>query len=314
MRASLFWARRTKIRVIRRVRLLSLSVVIVNYNTQDLLAACLSSIFHNSSGIDLEVVVVDNGSSDGSANMVESRFPQVKLIRNRTNLYFTKANNQGIRASTALYVLVLNSDTLVLDGTLKKMLEFMEAHPEAGVMSCVFLATNGEVIPTCWQAHTLTELLFSGDIMSNLFPNSSFRQSRRMNDWDRLSLREVDVVVDACAMFRKQALDEVGLYDEAFLLYYTEDDICLRLHQAGWKVFHYPDAQIMHRTEGTVRRGPTARNRAIHRNDLIRYFSKYHSAGATLLISVVSAIDLSGVWLYLQLKRRRGRLQRRAAY
>ncbi|MCL4498889.1 MAG: glycosyltransferase family 2 protein [Chloroflexi bacterium] len=279
-----------------------LTVSIISFNTKDLLVNCLESIYANTEGISFEVIVVDNASTDGSAEAVRTRFPQVRLIANDRNLYFTKAHNQAIGVSAGRYVLILNSDTILLPGTLEKMVQFMDAHPQAGAASCVFLNPDGTIWPSCWKFKTLSAVLWGLNIPLNLFPNARARTEPRMLDWDRTTLREVDVVVDAFMMVRRGAIEEVGTYDETLLLYATEDDFCLRLKSAGWKIYHVPEAKIIHINRGSVDQVRLLTIQSIYRRDTVRFLRKHHGFGIALIGNVIISLDLviAGAYLFIK--------------
>ena len=171
-----------------------ISISIVSFNTNEVLRSCLDSIFHNNGDVAVEVIVVDNASTDGSVEMVEHEFPQASLIRNERNLMFTKANNQAIRRSRAPYVLILNSDTRLPRGMLREMIDFMESHPKAGAASCNFLSPEGAIQPVGWKFHTLGSMMANQKIARWLFPNSRVLREHSMPDWDRTSSRQVDVI------------------------------------------------------------------------------------------------------------------------
>ena len=238
---------------------------------------------------------MDNASSDGTADMVKERFPWVRLTANSENVFFTKANNQALSRATGRYVLVLNPDTLLEDGTIDNMAGFMEHHPEAGAASCVFMDSSGSIIRTCWRARTLSWLLLSREPIVRVFRNSRALRNASMADWDRQSEREVDVVSDAFLFARRSALREVGFYDERFLLYLTEDDVCMRLRSAGHKIMHNPGARICHLVSRSTKKKPMFAILRIQRDDFTTYFRKHHGAAAGLAAWLICSLELL-VW------------------
>jgi len=226
---------------------LDLSIIIVSWNVRDLLLDCLNSVYAETKGVSFEVFVVDNASSDGSAEMVEQEFPQVKLIRNQENLGFAKANNQAIRQSKGRYVLLLNPDTVVVNDALANMIPFMEAHQDVGAVGPRLLNPDGTVQLWCGGSFPtpLTEF-FRLAKLSYLFPKSRIFGRRLMSFWDRNDTREVDLLSGACMMVRREAINQVGLMDEDFFMYADDVEWCYRIKKAGWKIYLYSDAEIIH--------------------------------------------------------------------
>ena len=226
---------------------MKLSVIIVNWNAKSLLDQSLSSVYSCiTENFPLEVFVVDNGSSDGSPGMVKEKFPAVKLIENRKNLGFARANNQAIVKSSGKYVLLLNSDVIVLDKALEKTVTFLESHPEAGAVGCKLLNQDGTLQHSCYNFGSLTRSVISSlGLDQTIFRNISKFQSL-LKDWSHDKVREVDYVRGAFLMLRKKSIEHVGLLDERFFMYAEEADICYRLKKAGWKVYFFPGAEVIH--------------------------------------------------------------------
>ncbi|MDI6870787.1 MAG: glycosyltransferase family 2 protein [Bacillota bacterium] len=203
---------------------MDLSVIIVSYNTRELLKECLESIHAAEPQVEYEVIVVDNNSSDGSPDMVRSRFPEVVVQANPENLGFSAACNQGIRLSTGRYVLLLNSDTVVLPGCFDRLVQFADSHPNAGVVGCSHLSPSGKMV-TCFAYG----FLFSR-------PATSRKVKALRNGW----------VSGACMLLRRRACEEVGGLDEDFFFGSEDLELCWRILKKGWKVYYTPDAQIIH--------------------------------------------------------------------
>ena len=222
-----------------------LSIIIVSWNTLGLLRDCLESLFESRPASDLEVFVVDNGSHDGSPDMVESRFPAVRLIRNTDNAGFAAANNQAIKLATGRHVLLLNSDTLVHPGAIDASIAYLDANPHVGVMGCRVLNGDGTVQATCSQFPTLANLML---LTTGLFrvPGLSFAQRYRMDDWQRDDERDVEVVSGCYLMVRGSALESVGLLDENFFFFGEETDWCRRFLAHGYAVRFAPVGTITH--------------------------------------------------------------------
>ncbi|OGD63450.1 hypothetical protein A2160_02315 [Candidatus Beckwithbacteria bacterium RBG_13_42_9] len=227
---------------------MDLSIIIVSHNTKGLLANLLNSIKDSEAGFyKIETIVVDNASTDRSPEMVKSNFPQVKLIINQQNLGFAVANNKGIRQAGGRYLLLLNSDTLVNNKTLKIMIDFLDQHPEYSVATCRVELPNGHLDPAChrgfpkpWASMTY----FSG--LEQIFPKSKlfgqYHQGWKEND----QIHEVDVISGAFFMLRREIIDKVGLLDEGFFMYGEDIDWCLRIHKSGFRVAYVPNTKITH--------------------------------------------------------------------
>lgn len=225
---------------------MDVSIVIVNWNTRDILRGCLASIFKETKGFPLEVIVVDNDSTDGSPQMVETEFPQVLLIANSENVGFATANNQGIAIARGRYVLLLNSDTIVLDNAIGKMISFAECNPEAGAMACRILNPDGTLQLSCFLFPSLLNMALLATYLGKLFPRSKLfgREMMSWSDWSNVC--EVDVVAGCFMLVRREVIDQVGVLDERFFMYAEETDWCYRMKQAGWKILFTPDAEIIH--------------------------------------------------------------------
>lgn len=226
--------------------LMDVSIIIVNWNTRDILRDCLESVYEQTKDISYEVIVIDNASSDDSVQMIKSKFPQVILIENAENRGFASANNQGIQIAKGRYCLLLNSDTIVLDGAIQKTLAFADQHPEAAVVGCKVLNSDRSLQPTCFMFPSLLNLFLSATYLYKIFHHSRFFGREQMTWWDRNDVSEVDVVTGCFMLVRNKAIEQVGLMDESFFMYAEETDWCYRYIQSGWKNIFYPDAAIIH--------------------------------------------------------------------
>jgi hypothetical protein len=224
----------------------TLSVVIVTYNSSLFLTDCLTSVLRQGGTLAYEVIVVENASTDRSLDILRGQFPAARVIRNSANRGFTAANNQAIEAATGKYILLLNPDTVVHAGCLEIMVRFMDAHQEAGAAGPKIcnedgsLQRTGVTFPSLWNV--FVESLFLDD----LFPSSRiFGQHRRLYDNPDL-VHDVDYLQGSCLCIRRRALDDAGFLDEDFFMYFEETDICYRLKQHGWKILYNPSASIVH--------------------------------------------------------------------
>lgn len=238
-----------------------LSIVIVNWNTRDMLRDCLESVFDNLGDLEAEVFVVDNASSDGSPSMVIREFPSVKLIRNTENLGFAAANNEAIRLSAGRYVLLLNSDTILHDDVLEQCFTYMEENPRIGVMGCRVLNTDGSLQITCSRFPSLINLSLLTSGLARL-PWPKILDRYQMRHWNRLDARQVEVI-SGCFMFaRSAAIAQVGVMDEDFFFFGEETDWCRRFQNAGWQLWFAPVGVITHHGGGSCKR-------LNHRRDLL---------------------------------------------
>ena len=237
---------------------MDVSVIIVNWNTESLLRDCLGSVFDTTGGIPFEVIVIDNASSDGSVAMVEREFPQVKLVKNSDNKGFAAANNQGMALAGGRYVLLLNSDTVVLGDVIGATVRFADAHPDTGVVGCRVLNADRSLQPTCFMYPSLLNMLLSSTYLYKCFPQSRFFGRERMTWWDRTDTRDVDVVTGCYMLVRRETIDQVGRMDECFHMYGEETDWCCRFKEAGWRVVFAPVGQIIHYGGASSRQKPAA--------------------------------------------------------
>jgi len=222
------------------------SVIIVNWNTKELLRDCLSSACENAGDIDYEIIVIDNASADGSAEMVKNDFRQVILIENSENRGFAAANNQGIAVAKGRYVLLLNSDTVVLDNAIANTVRFADENPQAAVTGCRVLNPDRTLQRTCFMFPSVLNMLLSSTYLYKLFSKNRFFGREQMTWWDRNDVRPVDVVTGCFMLVRREAIEQVGMMDEQFFMYGEETDWCYRFREKGWKVIFAPVGQIIH--------------------------------------------------------------------
>lgn len=241
-----------------------LSVLVASYNTRDLLLDCLASLEKNGGGLDVETVVVDNASADGTPEAVAARFPKVALLRNGVNEGFAKANNRALALARGRFVLLLNPDTLVPPDVLLPMVRLMEANPEVGVAGCRVDRPDGGLdaackrsFPTPWSALGR----FLG--LDRRFPRL-FGAYRRAAD-DPRGRYEVDAVVGAFMLVRRETIDEVGGLDESFFMFGEDLDWCYRVKEKDWRVWYVGDRGVVHHKGAATRQEPQRMNWHFHR-------------------------------------------------
>lgn len=270
-----------------------LSVIIINYNVKQLLRECLYSIYRNTKRINLEIIIVDNNSTDGSVDMVKSEFPEVKLIENCQNLGFAKANNQALKENKGRYVLLLNPDTVVLPNALDKMIEFMEANSQAGALGCKLLYPDGSLQRSCRSFPTLTTAFFENLGLEKFFPKNKLIAKYRMGYWDYNDVREVDQPMGSALMIRREVIEHVGFLDERFYMFFEEVDWCFRIKKRGWKIYFMPSAEIIHYGSQSARPS-MPRMMILGYKSKHRFFRKHYGI---LSEWIVKPIDLLGLIL-----------------
>jgi hypothetical protein len=256
-----------------------LSIAIVSYNTREPLRRCLQSIRDHHGGLDLEVIVVDNGSRDGSVSMVRQVMPEALVVEPGWNTWFTGGNNLAIQKATGEYVWILNPDTVVVPGTLPTMLAYLRAHPRVGAVSCQMRFPDGRVQRTGSRMPGYADLVLDYSILGLLLaPWRARRRARlRFAGWSRESTRPVEVVPGSNLMAPLALVRQVGAFDERFRLYFAEDDLCRRILDAGSDVHFVGDAVLVHEegaSVGQVRRLATR----VYFEDLLRFAEKHHGA------------------------------------
>ncbi|OGD94930.1 hypothetical protein A3F02_02760 [Candidatus Curtissbacteria bacterium RIFCSPHIGHO2_12_FULL_38_9b] len=226
---------------------MDLAIVIVSYNTKELLAECLHTLLVASRGIRCEINVIDNNSSDGTVDMIKTKFPQINLIANLENKGFSKANNQILKKVKSRYALILNPDTIMPPDTLKKMISYMDANLDVAVSTCRVELLNGELdkdcrrhFPSPWRAFCHFSKL------SLLFKNTRIFDSYYMGYISVKKEHEIDSCVGAFMMLRVTALKKVGYFDEDFFFYGEDLDLCWRFKEAGYKIIYNPAVKIIH--------------------------------------------------------------------
>lgn len=226
---------------------MKLSVIIVNYNVRAYLEQCLRTVFEAMKGIDGDVFVVDNLSTDGSVEMVREKFPAVRLIANKVNVGFSRANNQAVRESTAEYVLLLNPDTVVGEDVFHKVIAFMDAHPKAGGLGVKMIDGTGQFLPESKRGLPTPSVAFFKIIgLTRLFPRSKVFGRYHLGHLAENEAAPIEILSGACMFLRKRTLDEVGLLDESFFMYGEDIDLSYRITMGGYENWYFPDARIIH--------------------------------------------------------------------
>jgi len=224
-----------------------LSIIIVNYNVKYFLEQCINSIKTASKGLNIEIIIVDNNSTDGSIEMIQNEFPNCNLIRNNKNVGFSKANNQGIKKSKGKYILLLNPDTIIEEDTLIKCILFMEKNSNAGSLGVKMIDGNGKFLPESKRSFPSPMVAFYKIFgLSAIFPKSKKFGTYHLTYLDENKIHEVDVLSGAFLFIRKKVLNKIGLLDEDFFMYGEDIDISYRIQKSGFKNYYFPKTKIIH--------------------------------------------------------------------
>lgn len=263
-----------------------LAIVIVSWNVAPLLRACLDSILHAPDVVErdgqlwvgqhrAEIWVVDGASSDGSAAMVRERYRQVHLIACDTNVGFTAGNNLALRRCDARYLLLLNPDTEIVEDALSNMVDYMERHPEIGVLGPQLRYPDGRPQPSRRRFPTLATAFMESTLLEEWLPNNRWARAYRFADAPADVIQPVDWVTGACMLVRRKATERVGLLDEDLFMYSEELDWCRRLVADGWRVIYYPCAVVVHHEGQSAGQVIAARDIYFH-SSKVHYFRKHH--------------------------------------
>jgi len=259
---------------------MDLSIIILNWNTRELLARCLESVYSTVSDPSFEIIVVDNGSTDGSQAMLRDQFPRVHLIQNQENVGFARANNQAVAASQGRYTLLLNSDATLLPNAVQAMLDLAESRPRAGVIGAQLLNADGSFqashtpFPNLWREF----LILSGVgrlIYGRWYPSRGPEEGK--------GPQPVDYVEGACMLIRREAFDDTGGLDEGYFMYAEEVDLCYAMRERGWQVWYQPAARVIHLGGGSSRNRQTQREADLYRSR-VRFFRKHYGDRAARLL------------------------------
>jgi N-acetylglucosaminyl-diphospho-decaprenol L-rhamnosyltransferase len=277
---------------------MDISIIVVSYNTRELLAACLRSVANASlAGVEYEVLVVDNSSVDGSADMVVTDFPHVRLLRNCENRGFAAANNQALAVARGRYVLLLNSDALLSPEALPEMIAYMDAQPKVGVLGGQLFNPDGTFQSSYfdfpdWRSELLLLTGIARWLLGTAYPSYAEAHSQET--------RRVDWVSGALFMVRRQAMNQVGAFDEDYFMYAEEMDWCFRMRKAGWDVAYLPQAQAVHISAGSAHRQPERRRTYVYGSKSLfvrKHWGSWQAKVFIALVRVSSFAKLSWWWI-----------------
>jgi len=279
---------------------LTLSVAIVNWNTRQMLLDALDSIYSAPPSFPFEVIVVDNASADGSAAAVAEQFPQVVLIANTDNTGYAEGNNQAIKTAKSAYILLLNPDVLLPAGGLEKAVEFMEAHSDTGALGVRQVHPDGKLQRSVRGFPTPVTVLWELLALSRFFPNSRLFGAYRMTWFDYAHVAEVDQPMGTFLLMRRTVVEQVGMLDEAFPIFFNEVDWCLRCKRAGWKIYFTPDVQIVHYGGASTTQVGAAMAWESRRG-LLKFYAKHYDAiWFWPLRALIALVSWPHAWLQAQ--------------
>ncbi|MDY7080228.1 MAG: glycosyltransferase family 2 protein [Chloroflexota bacterium] len=270
---------------------MDVSIIIVNWNTRDLLAQCLQSVYDTEGDLDLEVIVVDNASTDGSVEMARQDFPQVQIIANAENVGFVQANNQAIAHCQGRYLLLLNSDAKALPGSLDKTVRFMNEHPNAGIAGVRLLNPDGTFqasytpFPTLWREF----LILSG--LGRLLVRSTFPSFGPQTE--KGAQRIKGYMEGAYLMARREAVGQAGGLDERIFMYAEEVDWCYRFHQTGWEVWYLPQAPVIHYGGQSTKQRQSRMEAELYRSRVYFFRKHYGRTAALCLRTMIYGMTMS---------------------
>lgn len=281
------------------------SVVIVTWNTKKIACDCLDSLRQCQDHLALQVIVVDNASSDGTAEAIADNYPEVTLIRNAANLGFAAANNIGIRHSTGKYVCLINSDVIVPPTCLPKMIEYMEAQPGVGVLGPKMRLPDGSIGDSCMRFPSVANWFGRALALDTIFKRLGWFGGFLMSDFRYDQTRDVDILTGWFWTIRREALNQAGLLDERFFMYGEDIEWCRRFHEFGWRVVFFADTEAIHYCRASSAKAPVRFYVEEQRANL-QYVEKYHSrlsqVGFAMAVGVNEVIRASGYSLAYLIK------------
>jgi GT2 family glycosyltransferase len=256
---------------------MDLSIIIVTYNSEDVIGKCLSSLKEHSPSCEHEIIVIDNASTDGTSDLVSNEFKSMRLEVNSENKGYSRGVNQGISLSRGRMFLIINPDIIVGEKSIDRLFNFMEDNPDAGMVGSKLIGSDGSLQYSCRSFYTLRALFLRRTFFGKLFPRAKALRKHLLMDYDHQKTRSVDWILGACMMVRVEAIEKTGLMDERFFLYFEDVDWCYRMKQHGWNVYYIPQSVMTHSymrsSVGSIFHKPFL----IHLLSLMRYYEKWNS-------------------------------------
>lgn len=273
---------------------MDLTIIIVNWNTRELLKNCIKSIIENKDDLKIKIIVVDNNSKDGSAEMVEKIFPEVIIIKSRKNIGFGKGNNLALPYANTPIIFFLNPDTVMMKGTIGKMVDFMKSNPKIGAIGCklVYPKEVTKTVGKDGEAHTLEmqwvpsplKILFKMLFLSDK-TIQKFKKFLPYHDPNKSGF--VSFLPGACLMVRKEVLDKIGYFDERFFMYGEDYELCHRIKAAGWQLYYMSEVKIAHHVGGSIQKGKSKFSTLMMCESISKLMEKYHGKLGKYLYRIV---------------------------
>jgi len=276
---------------------MELSIIIVNWNVKDLLVKSLTSIFKYIQNVNFEVFVVDNNSHDGSIHLIQQKFPQVKLIQNKHNLGFAKANNQAIRQASGDYVLLLNPDTELIDSSLTEMLAFIKNKPVCTIVGPKLLHSDKTTQASLRKFPGFWDQFFILLKLHNFFPNLKPIKKYHMFDFNYDEIIQVEQIMGAAMLINKKVFDKIGLLDENMWLIFEEVDFCKRAIDVGCHIYFYAPTQIIHHKGESFSQHKALVKQINFNHNLFYYFRKHKPFYQFILLWLLQPFSLFLAWL-----------------
>jgi len=255
--------------------MIDISIVIVSWNVRDFLKKCLASIYKNRDELNLEVFVVDNASADGTVEMIEKDFPEVKITANKNNLGFATANNQAIKKTSGRYILLLNPDTEICGNTLKMMVGFMEKNQKIGIAGCKHCYPDWTLQPSVRRLPSLLPVLLILTKIAKIIPGLPALNRYLAKDFDYKITQPAEQVAGSFFMTRKEAIESIGLMDEKFFLWFEEVDYCKRALTKGWQIWYNAENKIIHHGGQSFGQRLTLKKQLLFCKSARYYFKKH---------------------------------------
>ncbi len=265
---------------------MDVSIIIINWNTKDLLIDCIASIYKTTKNLSFEILVVDNGSSDNSVEAVRHLFPNIKVIENSYNHGFAKACNQGLRLINSRYAILLNTDTILCEGTIEKAIEFMDNNATVGICGGQLLNQDGSKQNSIANIPNLATELLNKSLLRKLFPEKYIGKELRID-----KPIEVESIIGAFMVVRREAINDVGLMDEAYFFFFEETDWCMMMKKKGWKVIHHPDIKLYHLQGQTAKKVHIAARIEYWRSRYI-FFRKHYGTTTLIILKIGLMVKL----------------------
>lgn len=267
---------------------MDVTISIASHNTSILLEKCIKSIQKYTKNVSYEILVVDNNSSDGTGLMIKNNFPKVTLIRNHKNNFYSKANNQALKIARGKYFLILNADTYFKDNSIKKIIDYLDNHKNVGAVEGLEIYENGRLLPN--GSRNVTPLIdfYALSLLGKKFADKKTLNTYRYSNKNRRDTFEVEVGCDAFLAVMTNIMKKIGGYDEKLLLYYTENDLCIRIRQQGYTVVHLGSSYVYHKVSVSANKLKW-KKLDLYYSDLLTYYKK-------------NGYAVSGTLLYMLLK------------